>query len=192
VPFGSFPVFHRVDPFDEKTAGFTKPLLDFIHSRNTVFYTPFSGDSLCRVGPIGTEPGMASWQEIDRIRKDAKGFRSLAKGLRTHISDLTDWEKDFLTSINSQSEKEEFTTRQSEKLMQIRDDYEIVTQLPGGFSVRIILEKCKEGRIDLLEDEEEWIAQAYERSPTTIRRKHVGRLIRCARRLNLIENEYND
>jgi hypothetical protein len=133
---------------------------------------------------------MASWQEIDRIRKDPKGFRALARGLRERIAELTDWEKDFLASIDSQDEKDEFTTRQSEKLLQIRDDYESVTQTRDGFSVKILLQRCKEGRLDLLEDDEEWILERWERSRTTMRRKHVGRLMRCARELHLVEDEF--
>jgi hypothetical protein len=80
----------------------------------------------------------------------------LANGLWKHTPDLTDWEKDFLVSINRQSEKDEFTTRQSEKLAQIRDDYELVTKLPGNFSVEIVLRKCYEARLDLSEPDEEW------------------------------------
>lgn len=132
---------------------------------------------------------MASWQEIDRIRKDPKAFLALAKGLRAHISELTDWEKDFLSSINSQNDKDEFTTRQSEKLLQIRDDYVSVTEIRGGFSVKIILRQCYEARLDLSEGDEEWIVQRFEQSPTTIRRKHAGRLRRCARQLGLIEDD---
>jgi len=132
---------------------------------------------------------MASWKEIDRIRKDPKGFRALAKGLRAHISALTDWEKDFLTSINNQSDKEEFTTRQSEKLLQIRDDYESITEMRGGFSVKIILRQRREARCDLSEDDEAWILQRFEESQTTIRRKYAGRLRRCAGELGLIEDD---
>jgi hypothetical protein len=132
---------------------------------------------------------MASWQEIDRIRKAAKGFRSLAKGLHAHISDLTEWEKDFLSSIKDQREKDEFTTRQSEKLLQIRDDYVSVTEIRGGFSVGLILRECHEARLDLSEDDEAWIVQLFQQSQTTIRRKHAGRLRRCARELGLIEDD---
>lgn len=147
---------------------------------------------LRRVSPLAREPRMASWKEIDRVRKDPKAFRALAKGLRAHISELTDWEKDFLSSVNSQSDKEEFTTRQSEKLLQIRDDYESVIEIRGGFTVKIILRQCREARLDLAEDDEAWILQRYEQSPTTIRRKHAGRLRRCARELGLIEDDEID
>ena len=135
---------------------------------------------------------MALWKEIDRIRKDAQGFRALAKGLLTHIAELTDWEKDFLTSISDQSGKDQFTTRQSEKLLQIRDDHKSVTEMRAGFSVKLILRQCREGRLDLSEADEEWILQRFEQSQTTIRRKHVGRLMRCARQLNLIDGEFDD
>jgi hypothetical protein len=136
---------------------------------------------------------MASWKEIDRVRKEPKAFRALAKVLRVQFSDdLTDWEKDFLEGIAGRDGKEEFTTRQSEKLLQVRDDYTSVSELLGGISVRIVLEECKQARHDLSDDDEQWILQSYERSPTTIRRKNAGRLMRCARELHVIEQEYTD
>jgi hypothetical protein len=131
---------------------------------------------------------MASWREIDRIRKASAEFRSLAKRLLGFI-DLTDWEKDFLASIRDDRDHKEFTTRQSEKLLQIRDDYELVTEF-HGLSVKILLRQCRDARLDLSEDDEEWIQQVFERNETSIRRKNVGRLMRCARELNIIEEEF--
>jgi hypothetical protein len=133
---------------------------------------------------------MASWQEIDRFRKDPKRFRTLAARLLAHTLDLTNWEEDFLVSIKTQSDKDEFTTRQSEKLLQIRDDYGSVTELLGGFSVKIILHQCREARFDLSEGDDEWILRRFEESETEIRRKHAGRLRRCARQFGLIEDNY--
>jgi hypothetical protein len=136
---------------------------------------------------------MASWREIDRMRKDPEGFRALAAHLLTRIPDLTDWERDnFLPSILHQSKKEEFTTRQSEKLLQIRDDYQSITGLPGKFRVRLILQACKEARFDLSEDDEAWILRKVAINETTIRRKDVGKLMRCARQVHAIEEEYAD
>jgi hypothetical protein len=135
---------------------------------------------------------MASWLEIDRIRKNPKGFRALAKSLHTHISGLTDWEVDFLASIAAEKDRAEFTTRQSEKLLQIRDDHESVTEIRGGFGVKTVLQQCYEARLDLREDDEEWIARRYENSPTTIRRKYAGRLRRCACELGLIDADEFD
>jgi hypothetical protein len=175
-------------------AAFSKPFNPSIHRRNhnSLILSVTYFCALRRRQPLAREPRVASWQEIDRIRKDPKAFRALAKSMRTHFDELTDWEKGFLTSIVDQSDKEEFTTRQSEKLFQIRDDYEVLTELLGGFSVKIILRKCWEARLDLSEDDEEWILQRFEQSPSTIRRKHAGGLRRCARELHLIEDNYDE
>jgi hypothetical protein len=166
----------------------------FLHTAGSQYYPlgAIRGGEWAR-SRQGAGARMASWKEIDRIRKEPKGFRALAKGLRAQFSDdLTDWEKDFLEGIASRDGKEEFTTRQSEKLLQIRDDYTSVSELPGGFSVEIVLKECKGARLNLSEGDEQWVLQSYERSPTTIRRKNAGRLMRCARELHIIEQEYVD
>lgn len=132
---------------------------------------------------------MASWREIDRVRKDANGARVLAKRLlKIYPGEFTDWELDFLESIGSYTELFEFTTRQSEKLLQIRDDIEPATE-HRGFSIALLLKQCWEARLDLEEADEQWIVGLHERSSTSIRRKHLGRLMRCARELNIIEEE---
>jgi hypothetical protein len=166
----------------------------FLHTAGSQYYPlgAIRGGEWAR-SRQGAGARMASWKEIDRIRKEPKGFRALAKGLRAQFSDdLTDWEKDFLEGIAGRDGKEEFTTRQSEKLLQIRDDYTSVSELPGGFSVKIVLKECKGARLNLSEGDEQWVLQSYERSPTTIRRKNAGRLMRCARELHIIEQEYVD
>jgi hypothetical protein len=131
---------------------------------------------------------MASWQEIDGIRKDGKAFRALARGLHGSVSALTDWEKDFLESIAGAIEADEYTTRQAEKLLEIRDDYTWDSKTRDGFSVASILRECHEARCDLSQEDEEWIGQRLTEDRVAIRRKHLGRLARCARELHLIEN----
>ena len=134
---------------------------------------------------------MASWREIDRIRKDPTAFRALATRLLKFGTDLTDWEKDFLASIGGDRDSKEFTTRQSEKLLQIRDDNEFVTKCHDGFSVPLLLRRCREARLDLSESDEAWIEGFFERSNgISMKRKHVGRLLRCARELHIIEEEF--
>lgn len=131
---------------------------------------------------------MGSWQEIDRIRKDGNAFRALARGLYRSIPALKDWEKDFLESKTRVTTADEYTTRQAEKLLEIRDDYTWAFKTRDGFSVVTLLRECHEARCDLSEEDEEWIEQRFAESKVTIRRKHLGRLLRCARELNLIEN----
>jgi hypothetical protein len=173
-----------------KNRSFHKAFVRSHPQANHSILEAFGAGVHCMVSGLAREPQMASWQEIDRIRKDPKKFRALAARLLAPISELTEWEKDFLDSIKIQTDKDEFTTRQSEKLLQIRDEYGDITELSGGFSVRAILRGCRDARLDLSEDDEEWILQRFEESQTIIRRKHAGRLRRCARQLRLIEDDY--
>jgi hypothetical protein len=135
---------------------------------------------------------MASWREIDRVRKDPQGAVNIAKRLlELSPTEFTDWELDFLRSIRRLRNVEEFTTRQSEKLLQIRDDTEVVEEVLG-FSVQLLLKCCFEARLDLSEADEEWVAGRFQVNTCNIPRKHVGRPMRCARELNLIEDKYPD
>jgi hypothetical protein len=134
---------------------------------------------------------MASWREIDRVRKDPAAVRTTAKALlafRRRDVDFTDWEVDFLQSMVCREGVDELTTRQSEKLLQIRDDAELLTEY-RGFSVQLLIKGVHEARSDLSEEDEEWIVSIADNAPTSIRRRHIGRLMRCARQLNLIDDE---
>ena len=132
---------------------------------------------------------MASWREIDRVRKDPQAVRTIAKALlKLPGTDFTDWEIDFLQSMARHYGSDEFTTRQGEKLLQIRDDAQYVTEFLG-FNVRLLLKGCWDGRLDLTEADEVWIGQMRGEREDAIKRRHIGRLLRCARELNLIEEE---
>lgn len=132
---------------------------------------------------------MASWKEIDRIRKDAVGFRALAARLLTHTpaNALTDWEATFLGQIAETVHVVEYTNRQAEKLLQIRDDTELLEKVGAGFSVPKLIAGCHLGRADLTEDQEAWIVDLHARGVTSVRRRDVGRLLRCAATLGLID-----
>jgi hypothetical protein len=136
---------------------------------------------------------MASWREIDRIRKDPTAMRTLAVYLlKLPGTELTEWEIKFLKSISSDLTSEEFTTRQGEKLMQIREDFEEISEIGyDRLSVTILIEHCKIGYLDLLaqdEDKAEWI-KAFSAGTSKIKRKYSGRLLACARILNNIDDE---
>ena len=131
---------------------------------------------------------MATWQEINRVRRDARGARALAQRLlKVYPDALSSWELDFLGSL-SITDVREFTTRQAEKLLQIRDDSEPVTKY-RGYSIASLIRQCYEARLDLNEADEEWVTEMRERSDSSIRRKHIGRLVRCARELCILEDE---
>ena len=130
---------------------------------------------------------MASWREIERVRKDANGARALAQRLlKIYPGELTDWEADFLRSMTTYTELFAFTTRQAEKLLEIRDDAEPVTAC-RGFSVATLIRQCYAARLDLTEADEQWIAELHRQGGSSIRRKHLGRLMGCARELKIID-----
>ena len=135
---------------------------------------------------------MASWREIDRIRKDPTSARALAAYLlKLPNAELTEWEVIFLESISSDRTSEDFTTRQAEKLMQIREDSEEVSEIGPRLSVKILIEDCKIAYLDLAaldEDKAEWI-KAFPVGTHKIRRKYIGRLLQCARMLNNVDDE---
>ena len=136
---------------------------------------------------------MASWREIDRIRKDPTAMRALAAYLlRLPNAELTEWEIKYLKSISDDQTGDEFTTRQAEKLMQIRDDSEEVSEIGyQRLSVRILVEDCKIAYLDLAaldEDKAEWI-RAIPAGTTKIKRRYVGQLLWCARMLKNIDDE---
>jgi hypothetical protein len=133
---------------------------------------------------------MASWREIDRIRKDPTAMQALAAHLlKLPNADLTEWEIPFLESISRNRTTAEFTTRQAEKLLQIRDDSEYVSQIGyARLSVKLLIAGCQLGHLDLSEDNEQWIL-GFPKGTASIRRKDIGRLLRCARDLNNIDDE---
>ena len=65
---------------------------------------------------------MQNYREIDRVRKDSVAVRSLAKRpLAIPNHDWTGWEVDFLEGMTRHHGPDPLTTRQGEKLMELRD-----------------------------------------------------------------------
>lgn len=133
---------------------------------------------------------MASWKEIERIRKDAKASRTLARELiRVFASDaFSEWETSFLEAIAALPEDRELTLRQGEKLLEIRDGFAVVDQI-RGFSVPLLIRQVYEARLDLEDADETWIVALWQDSPASIRKVQAGRLLRCAKHLGLIERD---
>ncbi|HVY20411.1 MAG TPA: hypothetical protein VHA70_10085 [Bauldia sp.] len=134
---------------------------------------------------------MASWKEIERIRKNPAEARAIAQRLLKFPSiDMTDWEAMFLdTMADRPVDRGDLTTLQVEKLLQIRDDLTFVPTTRDGFSVQILMDKIHLGRNDLTEEDEEWFVRVRERDGYAIARKNIGRLLRLARELRLIDEE---
>lgn len=131
---------------------------------------------------------MASFREIERLRKAPQEFRAVAHGLLTSASDeLTEWEADFLESVLRKADaKEPYSLRQGEKLIEIRDG-RIAVDAIRGFSVVTLIRKCYAARLDLSEDDEAWIIARHEAQASMIKRRDAGRLLRLAEQLQIID-----
>ena len=99
---------------------------------------------------------MASWIEIDRVRKDPKAFKLLASHLLAdadYARERSEFATDFLENI-SQSEMEELTTRQGEILLELRDEGRRYFQTGDNLSVETLIEKFYYARLDLGNDDD--------------------------------------
>jgi hypothetical protein len=131
---------------------------------------------------------MQDYREIDRIRKDLVAVRSLAKRLlELPHADWNDWEIDFLQHMVRRKGSEPITTRQGEKLLELRDDAEYYSSV-HGFSVQSLIENCCLARDELdSEDNRKFIEQLKETSVSCLKRRQLRKLLACARDLGEVE-----
>jgi hypothetical protein len=97
---------------------------------------------------------MASWIEIERVRKDPKVFKPLAGHLLAdadHARVRSDTATDFLENV-SRYRSDEITTRQGEFLLELRDEAKVYFKIGDGLSVEILIEKCFLARLELASD----------------------------------------
>jgi hypothetical protein len=146
-----------------------------------------------------------------RVRNLALSLLALAK---TAEDVFTEWELTFLRDIAEQSaevmtlsskERKEFkfskdraeallalrdfrlTSLQAEKLFQIRDATELSREI-GGISVRNLINRCYEARLDLNEGDEEFIERLWKRGVSELRRNDLSQLKRCSKQLGELED----
>ena len=128
---------------------------------------------------------MPDYREIQAIQKDPARARALAQFLCT-LDDIawTDWEIDFLESISGC--RDELSTRQGEKLVELRDETVRYASV-DGFSLKVLIDRCHLCRDEFSEEDAAFIARLREAGATKLRRKDARRLIRCARAVGEIE-----
>ena len=133
---------------------------------------------------------MASWIEIDRIRKDPRVFKPLAGHLladANHASERSEFATEFLESI-SRSDREELTTRQGEILLELRNEGQRDFTIGDGISVEILIEKCFLARLELSDDDDVRRIEALKASGRTfVTGKQIGWFKRICRELGEIE-----
>jgi hypothetical protein len=133
---------------------------------------------------------MASWIEIDRVRKDPKVFKPLAKHLLVdadYVKTRSEFATDFLEDI-SNCGSDELTTRQGEILLELRDEAKVYFRIGDGLSVGILIEKCFLARSDLSSDNDIERIEALKASGrTSVTGKEIGWFKRICKELGEIE-----
>jgi hypothetical protein len=129
---------------------------------------------------------MQDYREIDRIRKDFVAVRSLAKRLLDlPHADWNDWEIDFLQHMARHKGPDPLTTRQGEKLIELRDDAEYYSSV-HGLSVQSLINNCWLARDDLSREEDKKFIEDL-KATTCVKRRQLCKLLACARELGEIE-----
>ena len=128
---------------------------------------------------------MGSYKELLALGRDPVRVRAVARRLLASAEDWTEWERDFLEGLVAEYGSDALTTRQRQKLVELREGAEYVPTIEG-FDVASLIDKCWLGRLDLdYEDDIAFIEQ--ERGSTSIKRRHVQQLLRCCRKLGAID-----
>ena len=104
---------------------------------------------------------MAHPRDIEALRKDPDRWRRMMEMfLKHHREALSDEALDFLGRVSPLTWLEEISYRQGEWLFAIKDRVTIVS-IYRGFSLRTLIHACYCNRLDLSEDDQEWIEGVY-------------------------------
>ena len=127
---------------------------------------------------------MASYKEIIALGRDPVRVRAVARRLLASVEDWTEWERDFLEALVAEYGSDALSAPQREKLAELRRGAEYVFEVEE-LDVGSLIEKCWPLRLDLdYEDDIAFIEQ--ERGSSSIKRRHVERLLRCCHKLGVI------
>jgi hypothetical protein len=130
---------------------------------------------------------MASWIEIDRVRKDPAAFKPLAKRLLKDPSfERSGFADDFLESIINWK-RDELTTRQGEILLELRDEAEIHYEFKG-LSIPILIDKCFANRFDLDDGDRQRIQRLRQSGKRYVTGGQMGWFKRICKQLNEMES----
>src|SRR5262245_39564966 len=128
---------------------------------------------------------MPDYREILAVQRDPARARAMAQVLfKLDDMEWTEWELDFLTSIGAR--QQDLTTRQGEKLIELRDEAVWYTTV-DGFSLQELIQRCHLARDELAEPDAAFIERLKTANATRLRRKDARRLLRCARTVGEIE-----
>ena len=129
---------------------------------------------------------MANYRDINALSKAPNKVRSTAQYLLTlSDADWSDWELDFLENMTTCIDV--LSTRQAEKLVELRDDAVRFTSA-SGFRFSTMIDKCWRNRLELDSDEDcEFLERLKRSGETALRRRDAFRLRRIAIALGELE-----
>ncbi|HEY1362500.1 MAG TPA: hypothetical protein VGF60_09665 [Xanthobacteraceae bacterium] len=130
---------------------------------------------------------MASWLEIDRVRKNPGTFKPLARRLLNDPGfERSEFADGFLRNVMSWT-REELTTRQGEILLELRDEAEI-HHACSGLSIPILIRKCHANRFELEESDRRRIEQLHESGRRYVTGAQIAWFKRICKQLNEMES----
>jgi len=128
---------------------------------------------------------MPDFREVHALQKDPARARSTAQYLcKLRDIDWTEWELDFLETISGWDR--ELSTRQGEKLLQLREAalwYDRV----DGFLLKSLIDACYVNRDELQDRDCEFIERLKLSGASKLQRRDASRVLRCARATGVIE-----
>lgn len=129
---------------------------------------------------------MASWIELERVRKDPNTFRLLARHLlKDPLCEETEFVDGFLENI-ANWKRDEISLRQCEVLLELRDSTEIHTQY-RGLSIPTLISRCHEGRWMLNSTDRRRIENLYETGRHFVTGAQMGWFKRVCKELGEME-----
>ena len=129
---------------------------------------------------------MASHLAMQKLAQNPAAVVTLAKTLlQTPGMTWTEWELDFLEAMVGRDTAQAISTRQREKLMELSDDAKSYSTF-DGLSVAGLVRGCWTARLDLSDDDADFINDLKTAATTRLKRRPLLRLLRCARELELI------
>jgi hypothetical protein len=130
---------------------------------------------------------MTDYREINALQRDPERVRRLAQFLvALKEIEWTDWELDFLQDMAARVSDEDLTTRQAEKLVELRDA-SVWHEQVDGFSLRLLIKSCNDMRHLLREHDEQFVIRLKNEGAVKLRRRDAARLMRCSRITGEIE-----
>ena len=128
---------------------------------------------------------MASYKEMLALGRDPVRVRAAARRLLASEEDWIQWERDLLEGLVAEYGSDALTARQGQKLVELRSGAEYVSKIEE-LDVASLIDRCWLRRLDLdYEDDIAFVEQ--ERGSSSIKRRHVERLLRCCRKLGVID-----